>query len=116
MPPTPSGRDRHRSRRSFLRYGTGTALTVLAVGAETILNPRPAAASHNTSGCCNLLVQHTPWCTFYCLESGGRLVSWGCNNMACLCYECYTGTGTANCWRARTSFTSCSAYKGCCFD
>ena len=107
-----------RGRRSFLRHGTAAALSVLGAATGTLLGSRPAAAIVNGASCCGLVRAHSPWCPYYCLESGTALSAWACNNGACLCYECYAldrdSLGPADCWVSSTDDTACSAHRGCC--
>ena len=110
--PQPDTTAQHR--RSFLRQSTGAALSVLAAGAATVLNASPASASYGT--CCGLAYEPTPWCNYYCVESGYVLTSWGCNNMTCLCYECFLIRSRlgASCWGAYAFNIGCSNSLGCC--
>ena len=87
---------------------------MLAAGAGTVLNARPAAADHGI--CCTFAMEHTPWCRHYCVESGAYLAPWGCNNMQCMCYECFIAPGLdgGNCFGAYKEVVGCSGYEGCC--
>ena len=106
--------DGRRDRRSILRYGRGVALSVLAAGAASVLNVRPASAQVRT--CCALAAPSTPWCNHYCADADGRLSLWGCNNMECLCFECFVGVSTPDpgCYGAFSWIIGCSNHTGCC--
>lgn len=94
-------------RRWFLRLMTGTALSVVAMGAHALFGA-PTAAAQASGTCCSLFLHHTSWCPMLCRELNHNLRCWSCNNNRCRCCECTLG---ANCFRY---ITACSYQQGCC--
>ena len=61
------------------------------------------------------MFENSQWCRHYCADHEFPFLCWSCNNMACLCCECFvTSEGVQDCYSADPSTIACSQNLGCC--